>query len=514
MKLVFLPLLCAFALTLSCRAALLDSTATAKATIALKIVGSPPAPSSSSSRLITNNAGWIRLTLTSEAKTEYYTKPASNPTFSLTVALGKTYALTAEAGTTTGTVETVLYSGSTTFTAVDGTAISLNLLPKETTPWPEINADSYTIAPGAIYGQTSTTYRVRMGTAERWYINGATGYGTDLQIYVQNEDGSAVTPTEYTANRYIVQKSALSSSATSFLVTLYDASTNTSSSIAPSMASGRANSGYLIFYDTIASLPVNSLPSGITYLGGKFYVALNNSTSIYSINADGSGGTSYSGFQNPWGITDDGTDLYVALQYGGPNGQAVKSDITGTLAWTSAVTRASGIAILGSNVYVTDNSENTVYRVPLSGGTAALVAGSGSAASVDGTGTGASIYSPAGICSDGTNLYVVETAMGAYRIRKIDPTGYVVTTFAGNGSQTITDGIGTAAGFSNINHIASDGTYLYLTDKNTIRRVTIADAKVETIFAFAPGITLDGLVKVGDALYITDSDLNLVYKVY
>ena len=51
-------------------------------------------------------------------------------------------------------------------------------------------------------------------------------------------------------------------------------------------------------------------------------------------------------------------------------------------------------------------------------GAVTTVAGTGSSGSANGTGTSASFNSPAGITTDGTNLYVVDYAN--YLIRKIE----------------------------------------------------------------------------------------------
>lgn len=52
---------------------------------------------------------------------------------------------------------------------------------------------------------------------------------------------------------------------------------------------------------------------------------------------------------------------------------------------------------------------------------------------------------------------------------------------AGNETDAIVDGVGTAGSFSSLNHIASDGTYLYLTGADTLRRIEKTAEKVETM---------------------------------
>ncbi|MFL5311843.1 MAG: hypothetical protein ACJ79H_15515 [Myxococcales bacterium] len=75
-----------------------------------------------------------------------------------------------------------------------------------------------------------------------------------------------------------------------------------------------------------------------------------------------------------------------------------------------------------------------------------------------------------------------------------DPTGYTVSTLAGNGTQGSADGFGAAARFEGPNGIALDGDNLYIVDRNlatdpnvfpfvgmTIRRLTLSTGQVTTL---------------------------------
>ena len=88
------------------------------------------------------------------------------------------------------------------------------------------------------------------------------------------------------------------------------------------------------------------------------------------------------------------------------------------------------------------------------------VAGTGSSGSANGTGTSASFNGPAGITTDGTNLYVAEFVN--HVIRKIVISTGSVTTLAGTGSTGSANGTGTSASFSYPSGITTDGTNLYL----------------------------------------------------
>ena len=99
----------------------------------------------------------------------------------------------------------------------------------------------------------------------------------------------------------------------------------------------------------------------------------------------------------------------------------------------------------------------------------------GSSGSNDDTGTAAKFNFPAGIVSDGSNLFVVDS--GNHTIRKITSAG-VVTTFAGTaGSAGSTGATGAAARFNNPTALTIDAAgNLYVSDQNytKIRKITSA----------------------------------------
>ena len=74
------------------------------------------------------------------------------------------------------------------------------------------------------------------------------------------------------------------------------------------------------------------------------------------------------------------------------------------------------------------------------------LAGSGAAGWADGQGTAAVFNQPHGVSVDPVTLSVYVGEYSGHRVRKISPTG-LVSTFAGSGSGTWTDGLGTAASF-------------------------------------------------------------------
>ena len=77
-----------------------------------------------------------------------------------------------------------------------------------------------------------------------------------------------------------------------------------------------------------------------------------------------------------------------------------------------------GITTDGTNLYVGDTNNHLIRQIVISTGVVTTVAGTGSSGSANGTGTSASFNTPYGITTDGTNLYVVDS--GNHLIRKIE----------------------------------------------------------------------------------------------
>ena len=171
----------------------------------------------------------------------------------------------------------------------------------------------------------------------------------------------------------------------------------------------------------------------------------------------------------------------------------------------------------GVNVYVTDSGANTIRQVVIATGSVTTIAGSGTAAEADGTASAASFNEPEGIVTDGTNLYVTDFAGNTVR-QVVIATG-VVTTLAGSGTPGEASGTGAAASFDAPAGVTTDGTDLYVADQagNAIRQVTISGGVVTTVagsgspsetdgtgiaaaFDAPTGITTDGY-----SLYVSDS---------
>jgi len=240
-------------------------------------------------------------------------------------------------------------------------------------------------------------------------------------------------------------------------------------------------------------------------------------------------GTSAS-FYSPQGITTDGTNLYVTNRNNLIRKIVISTVVVTTVAGTGSSgssngtgTSASfdepeGITTDGTNLYVADTKNHLIRKIVISSGVVTTVAGTGSSGSDNGTGTSASFNEPKGITTDGTNLYVADTKN--HLIRKIVISTGVVTWVAGTGSSGSSNGTGTSASFDEPQGITTDGTNLYVADKsnNLIRQIVISTGVVTTLAGTGSRGTADGtgtsasftepkgITTDGTNLYVADDD--------
>jgi len=99
----------------------------------------------------------------------------------------------------------------------------------------------------------------------------------------------------------------------------------------------------------------------------------------------------------------------------GTAGYTGSADGTGT---SASFNNPNGITTDGTNLYVADLSNHLIRKIVISTGAVTTLAGTGSSGSADGTGTSASFNSPTGITTDGTNLYVADNS--THLIRQIE----------------------------------------------------------------------------------------------
>jgi DNA-binding beta-propeller fold protein YncE len=245
----------------------------------------------------------------------------------------------------------------------------------------------------------------------------------------------------------------------------------------------------------------------------------------------------------PVNITTDGKYLYVLNQGQVDAGQATGPEIkkidtdTGHVTTLTALTELGASSIKldaylttdGNYLYITDPGRHCIYQVEIATGKMTTLAGSAdSYASTDGIGEAATFLSPAGITSDGRNLYVSDRQDN--KIRKIEISNRLTTTQAASILDSQVDGTGLAGYDLPVEGLASDGKYLYVTvpSKNPIRRIELGTNTVSTFVQDettpikkpqgrqASGIALNfpkGLVVQANKLYIAGYNNQTVRQV-
>ena len=185
----------------------------------------------------------------------------------------------------------------------------------------------------------------------------------------------------------------------------------------------------------------------------------------------------------------------------------------------------------GSGLLVVDRGNNRIRGVDFGTGTVATVAGDGSAASVDGFGIGASLHQPDSIAVDEVGGTIYFSELGSDTIRTLDVATAEVTTWAGDGSCSLSDGFGLGAAFCQPHGLAldEDGPLLWVADRSNhaIRQIDTltgevttlnggagsagAGAPVETLatasFSAPTGLAFDATNR---RLYVADEDNNVI----
>ena len=105
-----------------------------------------------------------------------------------------------------------------------------------------------------------------------------------------------------------------------------------------------------------------------------------------------------------------------------------------------------GLVQLGSTIYVADARFNVIWQVDVNTHAVSVFAGTlNQPGSTNGAGTNAQFNTPMGLATDGANLYVADELSN--EIRQVAISGAAVTTLAGSGTATSTDGVGAGATF-------------------------------------------------------------------
>ena len=297
--------------------------------------------------------------------------------------------------------------------------------------------------------------------------------------------------------------------------------------------------------------------AGMTYAGGKVWIADPSDNTIRSVDSGGAVTTvagraevqqdldaafASAAFSGPIALVFDGAaNIYVgedrvrALSLSSRQATSLAGGMVGNadgLALAAKFRSLAGGVMDSANAYlfIADPDNHSIRRVAVSGGlvdTPFNTITSPMPGHVDGVGTASRFSSPADIARVGNVLYVCDAGNNA--IRAIDLTTATTTTFAG-GSVGSQDGVGTAAQFSSPAAITTDGANLYVNDRgnHTLRRIEIATGTVTTIAGQVgiAGVT-DGIAATASfddvsamswdgagSVYLVDAANNLVRRVY
>ena len=180
----------------------------------------------------------------------------------------------------------------------------------------------------------------------------------------------------------------------------------------------------------------------------------------------------------------------VVTTLAGSAGSQGSSDGAGTraqfnlprgIALDSASNPAANLAV---NIYIADTGNNTIRKIDQSGGVSTLAGTAGSSGSDDGSGQRARFSQPYGLAIDSAgNIRVSDN--GNQLIRTVSLTGVVSTLAGAAGTAGDANGSGNKASFNQPKGIAADAANnIYVADSgnNLIRKVT-ADGQVSTLFS-------------------------------
>lgn len=294
--------------------------------------------------------------------------------------------------------------------------------------------------------------------------------------------------------------------------------------------------GQIVYVGKITQMLVGSgdfvtIPAGLaTIIGGSiqkqplsFTGMVNTFAGTKATQGTQTGVGILAGFNNPYGITTDGTNLYVTdfktckiskivistqvvTDFIGHAGSGGRTEGTGADAYFNT---PRGITSDGTNLYVCDYGNNAIRRITVVGGTPSVTGGfvgtdGATGGAIEGLGVATGTFQgPSGITYFDGNLYVADT--GNHKIRKIVIASLETTTIAGPsgivGSAAFRDGTAVNAQFNWPQGITNDGTYLYVADtvNNRIRRIVMVSGIPNAEDVAGDTITLAGTGVAGSS---------------
>ncbi len=285
-----------------------------------------------------------------------------------------------------------------------------------------------------------------------------------------------------------------------------------------------AGSGAAGYFDGVGVVTQFNYPNGVAVdQAGSIYIADQDNHRIRKISSSGrvttlsgseagfaDGKGTAAKFNKPRGLAIDlAGNLYVGDSWNNRIRKITPDGLVTTLAGagspgysdgpakTAQFNNPIGLAVDSQgNVYVADSANNRIRKLGRDGVVSTL-AGSAITGYLDSkNGKTAQFNWPTGVAVDNQGfIYVVDSSNN--RIRRVSPAGEV-TTVAGNGTAGNTDGPVAQAQFNDPVGIAGDDAgNLYVTDRNSIRRVSVGN-QVETLAGQSTAGYADGF---GPAAY-------------
>jgi predicted nucleic acid-binding Zn ribbon protein len=271
----------------------------------------------------------------------------------------------------------------------------------------------------------------------------------------------------------------------------------TSSAVVTTLA-GSGSSGFAD--NTTGTSATFNAPTGLALNLANSYLYLadsgNNSIRTIKLLTPFIVGTFYnSTLSGPEGLVFNGDVLYVCDTKNSVV-RTISSDHSSVSAFVSSgLNYPTGIILSGSYFYVADSKNNVIKQISSSGSIIttygnATAGNTGSTYGVNTPATSAEFNNPYGVASDGTYLYVTDCANST--IRKINISSSTVTILAGlpgttgtNDSDSI-EGTGESATFNKPTGITYYNGYLYVADtgNHAIRKVNVSNGYVETIAGY------------------------------
>ncbi len=277
-------------------------------------------------------------------------------------------------------------------------------------------------------------------------------------------------------------------------------------------------------------------PQQLLQLGSEVFFADRGNSAIRGVNLNDAqvttltggnghgyrdGGPAVAQFGCVLGLASDGARLFVADSCNCVIRQVdLATELTTTIAGTQGVcayVNATGaaarfdqpnhLAWADGRLFVADYVNCAVRAIDTADFSVTTFAGKAPPAVcsfANGTGTAARFDQVLGLALDGAALYVSEPWVP--RIRRIALTDAAVTTLAGDGTRGFADGTGAAARFNGAHGLTTDGTTLWVADRNNhaVRSIVLATGVVNTLVGDpTAGLERDGPFASARLLYPT-----------